>query len=526
MKPDLLSIQLPSFDGRVPAELSADYILPDVYPDIKRILRVGAKPALIGRYIAGKRLEFSGAVDYIVVFAADTESGETLHSVHFAGEWNGAITEAEDLDGAQIMLEPRIGGCTARLSNPRKVSLKSTVLTDIRITRPSSTEPKLDGSPEDGARLERLIETTPSLRERMITLEPMQISENLEPDASQPAIDEIVTCEARLHFHEARPSIDDGAMNVSLKGEALIDCIYKAAGDGWRSFQRKLPLSYTMAAEDCAAFFAGCAPESLTCDAMAGVTELNIAVGENGYGERRVLELDLTFEPRLHLTGITEAPLTLDAYSTVRESECIRHELDFCSGAKQLSANFSVGEAVSRADLKLPEGCALINAAGDVEFGSIAIERGRAVLMGEATVSCILAAADGSLLSAEPVVPVRCELAAGDLHEPLALEAHGVISDLRVRLDPERLSLDFEVSLCALIRERARRQAVAEVRFGAPIEPRKHGAGMTICYPASGETMWQIARRYNVTMAALESANRDSKRVIMIPRSNGVSGVI
>ena len=64
-------IPVPFYDGTVTNELSADYILPDTYPDVKQILRVRARPVMIGRFISGKRLEFNGAVDYIVIFSAE-----------------------------------------------------------------------------------------------------------------------------------------------------------------------------------------------------------------------------------------------------------------------------------------------------------------------------------------------------------------------------------------------------------------------------------------------------------------------
>ncbi|MBE6613163.1 MAG: LysM peptidoglycan-binding domain-containing protein [Ruminococcaceae bacterium] len=525
MKPETSPIQLASFDGRVPSELAADYILPDIFPDIKRILRVTAKPVLIGRYLAGRRLEFSGAVDYVVHFSAEQESGESLHCVHFAGDFNGALTESEDLDGAEILLASRMGDCTARLANPRKISLKSTVFTDVRIARPISLEPAAECAAEDAARLERLSESVPSVRERAVIAEPLRISENLEPDASQPAMDEIVSCEAALFFHEARMN-QGGAPTVTLKGQALIDCIYRAMGGGYRSFQRKLPLSYSLPADEFEEFFAGCAPESLICAADAIITELNAEIAENTYGERRILELDVTFEPHLRLAGIVAVPLTLDAYSTAKKCDLSMRELDFSTSAKQLSANFSVGESLARADLSLPDECSLIDAAGDVEFGQISMERGRAVITGEASLSCIFAAPDGTLISAEPAFAVRCELAAGDLREPLTMRAEGVISDLRVRMDGERIFFDFEVSFAAGIRECTRRRVVSSVTLGDALPRRAPSACMTVCYPAPGESLWSIARRYNVAMAAIEAANPEASRVVMIPRTPGVSGVI
>ena len=42
--------------------------------------------------MSGGKLEFNGAVDYIVVFSAEGEGTDQLCSVHFAAEYSGSVT--------------------------------------------------------------------------------------------------------------------------------------------------------------------------------------------------------------------------------------------------------------------------------------------------------------------------------------------------------------------------------------------------------------------------------------------------
>ncbi len=514
-------IQLPTFDGIVPTELSADYILPDTYPDVKKILRVMARPAIIGRYISGRRLEFSGAVDYSILFSADGENGDTLHCVHFAGEWENALGELDSLDTANISLTPNVSACSARLSNPRKLSIRSTVLTDVKIAAIMSCTPKCEGARtlDEELRLERLCDTVITKRERTFTAEPLRISENLEPDASQPAIDEIVACNVNVHFYEAKPVREESSFTVSLKGEAVVDCIYKAQNEAgnYRSFSRKLPISYIVGADDCAEFFAACLSESITAYALAVPIEINAAAAENSYGERRILELDFASDVTVHIIGGEEVPLTLDAYSVERESECIMSELDCESPSKVLWANFSIGEAVLREELKIPENVSVIDTAAEVRASALTIERGRAVLTGNAAISCILKDGDGNIISSDVTLPIRCELNAGEIKEPFAYTCSLVASDMRVRLDSERICFDFEVSLCAEVYEKSRRSIVDVIRLTGEAQEKRHNSSLTLCYPSKDETMWQVAKRYSTTVSALEAANASGSRVLLIP---------
>jgi hypothetical protein len=174
--------------------------------------------------------------------------------------------------------------------------------------------------------------------------------------------------------------------------------------------------------------------------------------------------------------------------------------------------------------MHLPADCVPLDAAGTVTFRALTAERGRAVLTGEAALSVILMAPDGSFLPAEVMLPLRCELAA-EVHAPFAMEARGIPFDLRVRVEPERLHFDFEVALTLTVRERARTTAAAAIDFGDPLPVCESPAGMILCYPSPGETMWSIAKRYSVAASALEAANRDAGRVVVIPRG-GISGVV
>jgi hypothetical protein len=532
----------PFFDGTVTNELSGDYILPDTYPDVKKILRVRARPVMIGRFISGKRLEFTGAVDYIVVFSADASTGEsgesrpdTLHAVHFAAEFTGAPGDLDNLDSSEIVINPRITACTTRLQNPRKLSIKSTVATDVKVSKMVSCSPKIEGAStlEEEMKLERLITARPTLLEKAFTADHEQLSENLEPDASQPSIDEIVTCDADIHFHEVKPSHGADGLTVVLKGEAIIDCIYKAQSENgdYRSFSRKIPLSYIVNADDYSEFFKNARPETLCACATGMLTELNAAVGENSYGERRVLELDMSFDINMKLMADAEVPLTLDAYSVNRETNCDMRRLDLSSLGKTISANFSVNESVTRDELSLPSNGDLswniVDTQAHVTMNSATVGRGRAQLTGTADVSCILSDKNGIFTAADFSLPVKCELNVGDLSEPVMFSCDCKVSDLRARLDQNRMNCDFEVSLNAVFIKKARLDAVETVHISK--EPRAaedQSTSVVLCYPSKDESLWHIAKRYNTTTGAIAAFNpsiSENPHVIMIPVGKGAA---
>lgn len=511
-------IELTTFDGRIPSELSADYILPDTYPDVKRILRVSAKPVLIGRYISGRRLEFSGAVDYSVIFSADTENGESMHCVHFAGDFDGSAGDFDNLDRAVISVIPTLGACSARMANPRKLTLKSTVNTGIKITAPTSAEPSIefaDGTPDTS--IEKLFSTITARRERTFMCEPLRISENLDVDASKGAIDEIISCTAQILFGEAKVNLEDST--VALKGTANVNCIYKSESEAgvYRSFSRKIPVTHIAdAAEYCGAF-TSCRAETLSATANAVTVEMNANVGEDSYGERRVIELDMSADVTVGIVGGEDVSIVLDAYSTTHSSECIMKNYAVKTPDKTFSTSFSVSETLTRDQISLPENCSIIDTQLEIVSPQISAQRGRLQLAANAVVSSIVES-DGAYSGMTATIPIKCELGASDISTPVCRFAQFLASDVRTRADSDGIHLDFEVSVCTAVCEEKNVSAVSEVRLSGECKRSDGDFTLTLCYPSPEDTLWQIAKRYKTTVANVEAANiARTASVLVIP---------
>ncbi len=513
-------IDLPIFDGTVPSELSADYILPDTYPDVKRILRVSARPVLIERYISGKRLEYSGAVDYTVLFSAENDDGETLKCVHFAGDFNGTLGELEGLDTANISIAPRVISCSARLSNPRKLSIKSSLASDIMIVGSFCCDPRIEANlPHNSKpRIEQLTKQILSCRPYTVIAEPFRMSEDIQMDSTLPPVDELITCTSKFIVSEAKPVVDSSDASILIKGNIIVDCLYKAVGEpaAFRIFSKALPFSYDVRADECLSYYDGYSLDSLTANASITETELNADMGEDSYGEKRILELDLTAEVTLNMFCCHNTQLTLDAYSPGHSAECVTEQLTAVLQPKMFNQSFSVSENVSISETGLSEKAVPIYATARLTTDSLSITRGRASLAGKADISMICSDR-GSFVSAQMSIPLRFEINTGDISEPFSYFSDMNASDIRVRIDGEKICFDFETAVCLRISEKTRAHAVKSVNVTGDAALSSRRGRMTICYPAVGESTWDIAKRYGIRRDVLEAANQNRGKVMVIP---------
>ena len=81
------------------------------------------------------------------------------------------------------------------------------------------------------------------------------------------------------------------------------------------------------------------------------------------------------------------------------------------------------------------------------------------------------------------------------------------------------LYINYEAKLSLLCWDDMQIEAVGKVRAGEA-DRIVQGRPLTVYYPAPGETLWQIAKRYSVTEQTLEAANhtRENGDALIIPR--------
>ena len=108
-------------DRFVVTELSSDFSLPDYQPEIKRLLRVRATVAPPDKYIGAGSAEFSGTVDYSIVYAGNDGA---LYCTTQTGEYsfNTPVEMSADIelgDGLLCDVESVAEMATGRVMAPR-----------------------------------------------------------------------------------------------------------------------------------------------------------------------------------------------------------------------------------------------------------------------------------------------------------------------------------------------------------------------------------------------------------------------
>ena len=119
-------------DQKLQGELvSPEFILPDYQPEIKRLLRVRALPLPVDQYIGGSAAEFSGAVEFQALYAAEdgslwcvTRREDYRLSCPFEADGGFDLS-----DGIVCDVKTDVEGVSGRVLAPRKLTARCRVRT-------------------------------------------------------------------------------------------------------------------------------------------------------------------------------------------------------------------------------------------------------------------------------------------------------------------------------------------------------------------------------------------------------------
>ena len=92
----------------------------------------------------------------------------------------------------------------------------------------------------------------------------------------------------------------------------------------------------------------------------------------------------------------------------------------------------------------------------------------------------------------------------------------------RARVDAERIGVDVELAVVLSTRGESEIRMLREAHFSEALV--RHGSTYTICYPATDDTLWSVAKRYHRAIDTVSSINglSDAPRADSIESLAGV----
>lgn len=486
-----------------------DFILPDYCPDIFRVLKCCMIPCVVSTAINGSRLTFDVNITIRALYKSSDSSG--VHCIEQSLDYSKTVDLPSDAVDPSVSVTPSAESVNCRVVNQRRLDVRGSAVFKVRVTGVKSCEAVCDAF-GGGIQLKKQPVLYPA--KRLVCAKRITVIEELELAAGKPPFGSVLRCGTGVRKGEQR--IIPG--KLITKGDAEIDLLYQpsdSAGKPPESMKFTIPFSQIIDIEGIEDDF-----ES-SVEITPSKCVVSVKAEEGG-----VLECELVLLVNIEAVKYDTCELVTDAYSTKYECECepfaaepalppTRCERQI---AAQTSLSCSDGEIAQVYDLWCAE--PTISARYDDSHECI-------MLFGKVNFCMLGKLADGSSAYAEKECVFEQPLNSSDeKYEDTKVSANVRICGCSYTLSEDgTVQAKAELSAEAVCRKNAVPKLLGNITLmtDKPKECDKRCA-VKICYSESGSSLWDIAKKYSTSAAALAEENptddKDGRRVLIIPIKN------
>jgi hypothetical protein len=301
------------YEGVQEQGIELDYILPDYYPDIFRLVRCEVTPTVTDYLVSGDKLSYELRCDIKILYCG--ESGETLQCVSRRQTFSKTADIGRMCENAAVRLQPKTDYINYRAVNKRRLDVRGAVSVRISVEGEKNHEVI-----SDVFGMHMQIRKTPVrfAVKKINVVKNVQITEDTEISAAQPPVISIINC--RCSVSDCDKKMVSG--KLLAKGEADIRILYSCEKDGTSSLETMafvIPYSQIVDMDGM--------DESYECSVSAEVVGCDITPTADKNGENRIIRCELEIRLGCNAVKTAEIMLGTDAYSTVYPCETFSSEI-------------------------------------------------------------------------------------------------------------------------------------------------------------------------------------------------------
>ena len=462
----------------VTTEISEDFTLPDYQPQIRRLLRVSPTPSIPSHYISRSLAEFSGNVTWSVLYV---EEDGRIAEAKLVSPYDAAVEfETDDDVSADSFAsdEVYVESVVARVTAPRKLSLRARLKHCVRVCGERETDPDLLGEVSSES-VKRLTQTLPV----NYVVGGIDDTIELEDSFQLPADCKVVAATANVIASncEADPS------GIVCRGSVCLKLTYLGSNGQPTVVDHRVPFTAHVACP--------LDGDGWNCRAYGRLTDLSIDT----------VEAETLCRIRLAVSAEAQKNLPIQFTSDIFSTEkCCKKESEALNPpCSLLCLNQSFSHDGSAVIDGLPEGARIVDSECFAESESITREKNRYVLQGKCRYSTLFCA-DEDYSVRETELPFRCEIDSG-IVDPTDLSAVISVSSCRVRPEGENYAFSADMNVSLRLCGESEISSVYSARFEEDVERRN--AAFTVAYISSTDSLWDIAKRYCADPTSLAEAN-------------------
>ncbi len=477
------------YDGQAEQGVEFDYVLPDYYPDIFKILRCTLRPGIVSYNISGDKLICDGVICITALYLSEDGGMECVEHRY---SYSKTVDLPKSADNGNVMIEPKVDYCTCRAVSGRRIDVRGAVSFKIKV---SCITPFEIISDMEGCNVQTKKNKICCTR-KLTAGKQFVIREDIGVSGIDGTVKAVVSCDATAVVNDCKIIAD----KVVLKGEAKLKALYLVQNDSGISLQTmeaEIPLSQIVDMQG--------VDEKHTCYALFRVLSCALSVKSADNDTSGVFGCELTIGSQITATLEENIYPVTDMYSTSYETSFTTASLKTEADHRFISQTLNVKQLIP-CENGIPE--SVIDVSCNVaEIICRAEDNGELNINGKLMCN-VSAIRENEPVFSEKLLPFDLSVSVGSVTADCVIQPAVNITAVSYSITDDgielRCSMLMQGCMYMCLTEQVIKQA--EINENAA-KQRNDDYSLKLYFADENEDVWNIAKRYNTSAAAIEAEN-------------------
>ncbi|SFC33738.1 DUF3794 and LysM peptidoglycan-binding domain-containing protein [Clostridium uliginosum] len=473
--------------------LKEEYLIPDTHPDVQEILTVEARPMIVSKELVGDKIVLEGKVEYTVLYLA-REEGLVANSVNYTEKFTSNIDLNQGEHKVVCEVECKVEHIEAAIMNERKISIQGIFGIDWEIYKSSEFEFVKDIEGTDDIEILKKTETI----NRISGSEEIELSgkSTIRVGMDKPQINKILKCSLLLHKKEIKILED----KIYLSCYCKLNILYK--GDDSRELISIEDDVYLSKEEE----LKGVNSEMMY-SVSYDIVNNDLMLEEDDLGEVRIINNEFLVKANVKVFSKENIDVIKDAYSPkflieLRKDE---YELGAIQGTNSSEIMVKDNIPLKENNLKPDQ---IISSNASVIITDKQVEIDKVIVDGILKVDILYKTSDQDkyVASVKSEIPFTSIVDIFGARDGMKAIIRNNLENIDTTIEANTIAVKATVILSAKICYEMKKQFISDVIEQDGEAPEKK-ASVTIYVVGEEDTLWDLAKKYNTTVASLLKIN-------------------
>lgn len=503
---DLLTLDQTIGEGNSQVLVEGDILVPDVKPDIFRILSVDGVVNIKDKQAVEDKIIIDGMINFKILYVS--EGGDyPVYSMDANAGFSQNIDIPNTLPHMDIDVNADVEHIDFNIMNERKIAVKTVVSLNGKSHVPSRVEVIRDILGVDNAQVlkKRVAYSDIIGSNKSETM----VRESFELEEGLPDIEEILKCNALAVQKETQ--VTDGKVIVS--GVVKTNTLY-IADDGRNTLlmiKHEIPFTHFVEVPG--------AMRDMDCKAVIKADEVYTEVKENIDGNKRIFDVEAMVKVDASVSEIEEKEVMVDAYSPEKTLNLEKQKLTFGQTVGKNNSNMVVKETIELPQGE-PEMAKIFNVSCKTTIMDVSLVEDKCILEGVLDANILYISEDEKqpICSMVQEIPFRHFVEVPGSKENMEANVDMLVNDIDYHMvNSTQMELKVNIGASCLVTKRQEMDVVVQITEAEEQMDNSKSPSITIYFVQPGDTLWKIAKKYHTTVNELVETNNILNPDLIMP---------